>query len=165
MSCEQRNTVVSVMAPILIRKNDIRELTLEDWILAILAYAGGSIEDEIRLHAGLLLIKENTQDLIKAEFRPNGNGPYSDDVERALNNLVNEKLVNKVFMGEVKPRFIISLTEKGWERANESLNTIANSKEWSILENFFALITKGKLLALLGMVSTLYPEMYWKKKM
>lgn len=136
-------------------KKDIGGLSLGDWILALADYANGSIEND-RLHAGLLIIKKNTGNLITAKYTP-GCGMYSIDVKKSVEELVRSGLLKRNCN---ESRIFITLTEEGRRKSREVLEVIKNSEEWKILRGFFELVSKGKDLALFGMVATLYPDYY-----
>lgn len=148
------------MAPLLVRKNSIEELDIEDWILGLLEYAGGKIENESRIHSGLFLVKENTG-LIRTEFEPSENGPYSTSIQETIESLIKKGLITRQMeMKNGYPVVVIKLTDKGIQKAKRALEVIQESSYWKLIEGFFSLATKGKLLALMGMISILYPEMY-----
>ena len=140
-------------------RQDPLKLTLEDWILALIAYAGGRIRGKTRIHKGLFLVWQEVGG-VRADFVPYKYGPYSREVDESLNHLVKSGLVRERVVpgGDETPANEYELTDKGWERAKKVLKHL---EEASVLEKakpFLDLATKGSLVALIGFVYTMYPE-------
>ncbi len=133
-------------------------LSLEDWILGLLAYAGGRLEGVTRLQKGLFLVWANYPSLVPADFRPHKYGPFSRDIYDALDRLEEDGLLRVLGDGESDSKKVIVLTEKGRRIAQESLEKLQKLPEWDNIEKFFKLATRGQLMALLSLVYTLYPE-------
>lgn len=134
---------------------------LEDLILAMLAYADGSIRGKTRIHKGLFILKEDIDPrLVPAEFEPKHYGPWSREVEEALNKLIAEGLVIRRIEpgGDESPAEVYELTPKGRERAYRALEELRRRADWDEIEAMLKLATKAPLMNLLAYVYLFHPE-------
>jgi len=134
-------------------------LTTEDWILALIAYAGGKLKGKTRIQKGLFLVWQEVGG-VKVDFTPYKYGPYSKDVDEALSRLAGESLILERVVpgGDESPAVEYELTEKGWERARQALKRLEESGMLERARPFLDLATKGSLVALIGFVYSMYPE-------
>lgn len=143
-----------------IEAKDTLGLTVEDWVLALLAYAGGKIESATRIQKGLFLVKMEVPGVVPADYKPGDYGPFSVDVARALTELKNQRLVKEspgAWGDEARAR-VFSLTEEGRKRAQQVLERIKKSGKWDQIKGFFDLAVREPLMRLLVIVYNWYPE-------
>ncbi|MEB3861263.1 MAG: hypothetical protein GSR84_03475 [Desulfurococcales archaeon] len=135
------------------------DLTVEDWILALIAYAGGKLKGKTRIQKGLFLVWQEIGG-VKADFAPYKYGPYSKDIDEALNRLAGENLILERVVpgGDESPAVEYELTKRGWERARQTLNQLEESGILERARPFLDLAIKGSLIALIGFVYSMYPE-------
>lgn len=135
-------------------------LTVEDWILALLAFAGGKLEGATRLQKGLFLVKMEVPGTVPADYEPGDYGPFSLDVARAVENLIDKGLIKErpgSWGDEAQARVFI-LTPEGRERAEKALETLKKSDKWEDIKVFFKMAAKEPLMRLLVIVYNWYPE-------
>jgi len=110
------------------------DLTLEEWVLAFL-YADPTRETSIPKVRGKLLlfkqffvfVKEIERDLDRvANFIPYDYGPYSFELQNALDNLVIRQDISLTRSGD---RIDFSLTENGMKTASKIFSTIPDLKK------------------------------------
>ncbi len=131
-------------------------LTLGDWILALLLHNGGEVRGKTRIHKALFLVKEEVgRDLVPARFVPHRYGPWSADVERELQRLVEDGLVEKRVEDGAE---VYRLTREGRERAKKILELLRGAPHWSDIDEIFRVAGRAPLWALLGYIYTFYPE-------
>ncbi len=134
--------------------------SLADWILALVALAGGRLRGKTRLHKGLFIARMEAGDLVPAEFKPHNYGPWSPSIEEELGRLAREGLVEIRYEptnGEA-PREVIELTPRGLERAREALRRIQATPAWRDLKYKLEFAAKAPLLELLWYVYEFWPE-------
>ena len=135
-------------------------LSLEDWILAVLAYAGGRLRGRTRIHKALFLVKYDADyGLVPADFRPYRYGPYSDEVTETLRRLEERGLIRSMQVpgGEV-PAVEYSLTGTGLERGEKALEVLKSSPQWPAIREILDFATKAPMISLLNYVYMFYPE-------
>ena len=131
-------------------------LSLEDWVLALLLHAGGRVRGKTRVHKALFLVKKEVgEGLVPARFVPHRYGPWSRDVERALERLVEEGLVERSVEDGAE---VYRLTRRGRERAEKILSALSETPHWSDIDEIFRMAARAPLWALLGYIYTFYPE-------
>ena len=157
---------------------DSMGLTVDDWVLALLAYAGGRVDGATRVQKGLFLVKMEVPGTVPADYRPGDYGPFSPDVAEALRRLKANGLIEErrgAWGDEAQARVFI-LTSEGWERARQALKRIKESGKWEEVKGFFDLAVKEPLMRLLVIVYNWYPEYskvskirrkvdYWTRKL
>ncbi|MEB3765268.1 MAG: hypothetical protein GSR77_03785 [Desulfurococcales archaeon] len=152
--------------------------TLEDWILALLAYSGGTIEGATRIQKGLFLVKMEIEGTVPADYVPGDYGPYSVDVSRAIEALKKKGLITETRgnWGDESQARVFTLTSDGKKKAKKVLEILKKSKEWNKIEEYIRTATKDPLMRLLVIVYNWYPEYskvskirrkvdYWTRKM
>jgi uncharacterized protein YwgA len=157
---------------------DKLELTVEDWILALLAYAGGKVEGATRIQKGLFLVKMEVPGTVPADYEPGDYGPFSRDVASALRSLAEKGLIREApgNWGDEAQARVFTLTREGWERARKALEALKRSGKWKDIETFFRMAAKEPLMRLLVIVYNWYPEYskvskirrkvdYWTRKL
>ena len=141
-------------------KGETARLTLEDWILAFLEYADGEVRGKTRLQKALFLVQQEVGG-VPAEFRPHKYGPYSADIDNALERLAREGLVEVVEEpgGDESPVQVIRLRPEARERARRALEALKGHPEWGeAIQPAFELAARRPLMALLAYIYTFYPE-------
>ncbi len=141
-------------------QRDFLGLSVEDWILALIAYAGGKLEGATRLQKGLFLIRMEAG-LVPADFEPGDYGPFSVDVANGLRKLVDEKgliIEEEGNWGDEAPARVFRLTPEGKERGEEVLDRLKKSSYWGKIDTFLRMATKYPLMRLLVIVYNWYPE-------
>ena len=153
-------------------------LTVDDWVLALLAYAGGRLEGATRLQKGLFLVKMEVPGSVPADYQPGDYGPFSPDVAEAVNRLVERGLVveEKGAWGDETQARVFILTSEGRKRAERVLEALRKSDKWKDIEAYFKMATREPLMRLLVIVYNWYPEYskvskikrkvdYWTRKL
>lgn len=139
---------------------DALGLTLEEWILALLAYNSGRLDGATRLQKGLFLVKMEVEGAVPAEYQPGDYGPYSRDVTDAVRRLEESGLVDETrgSWGDEAPARVFILTEAGEKKAKEVLKKLKESDEWEKIEDYFRIAAREPLMRLLVLVYNWYPE-------
>ncbi|MCE4619010.1 MAG: hypothetical protein F7C37_06170 [Desulfurococcales archaeon] len=134
-------------------------LSLRDWILALLAYAGGKIRGKTRLQKALFLVQEEIG-AIEADYQPYKYGPYSPTVENELRSLEKEGLIyiREELGGDDANAQVIYLSDRGKKLAQKALEQLMTREDWEDIESIFKLSAKAPLISLLAYVYTFYPE-------
>jgi len=160
------------------QSRDSLGLTVEDWILALLAYSEGKVEGATRIQKGLFLVKMEVPGSVPADYEPGDYGPFSRDVVLALRSLAEKGLITegKGNWGDEAQARVFILTREGWDRAKKALEILRSSDKWKDIEVFFRMAAKEPLMRLLVIVYNWYPEYskvskirrkidYWKRKL
>ena len=142
------------------RPRDGLGLTVEDWVLALLEYAGGRVDGATRIQKGLFLVKMEVPGAVPTDYKPGDYGPYSVEVSRALDRLKSEGLIREEpgSWGDEAQARVFTLTPSGRERARMALSRLKESDKWELIETFFRMATREPLMRLLVIVYNWYPE-------
>ena len=146
-----------------VEKKNSLDLSLEDWILAFIEYAGGVVRGVTRLQKGLFLAWQEVGE-VPTEFRPYKYGPYSSGIDRAIEKLIREKYISisEEPGGDESPVKVIRLTPKARERARRALEKLMAHPEWEkAIRPAFEVAANKPLIALLAYIYSFYPE--WAK--
>ena len=135
-------------------------LSLDKWILALLAYAGGKIEGATRLQKGLFMVKMEVPNSVPAEFEPSDYGPFSREIANEIGRLKEAGLIDeeKGAMGDEAQARVFKLTEEGWREAKEALEDLKKREDWNDIKRYFDMAVKDPLMRLLVIVYNWYPE-------
>ncbi len=146
------------------KSRDSLGLTLEDWILALLAYGRGVIRGVTRLQKALFILDRLEEkygvDFVPANFEPREYGPYSREVAQALDKLKNQGLVKVKYedSGLEEPTVIIEASEEALSRGKKVLKKLERFNSWDDVETRMSFALGAPLLELLWYVYDLWPE-------
>jgi len=143
---------------------DALGLTIDDWILALLAYAGGVIRGKTRLQKALFILNRleevYKQPIVPASFKPYDYGPWSPDVERALERMREKGMVetySEPTNGE-EPVTVIKASPEALERGRAVLDRLKETSAWQDIKARMHLAVHAPLLELLWYVYDIWPE-------
>ncbi len=146
-------------------KRDSLGLTVEDWILALLAYGKGVVRGKTRLQKALFLIDRLEEaypgvDFVPARYEPREYGPFSRDVAKALENLRKQGLVEFEYQdsGLEEPITIIKASEEALRRGKEVLSRLKRTGAWGDIKARMDFALRVPLLELLWFVYDMWPE-------
>lgn len=138
----------------------MERIPAEDWVLAMLLLAGGSVKGKTRIHKGIFLVYKEVDEEVTPEFEPMNYGPWSREVEAAINRLQREGLitVEEVPGGDESPALKLSLTPEGRRRAEEALEKLKKHPEYKRIKLRLEFAATVPLTRLLAYVYLLYPS-------
>ncbi len=132
----------------------------EEAVLFTIGILGG-VRGVTRLHKIIFLAKEEGGIDIDAEFIPYYYGPWSPDIQRAINSLVERHLVNvlepSIAQGSESPPKIYVLTQDGRRMLKEVLDNI-DRKELLKLKIIVSRYGFMPITYLLSYIYSKYPE-------
>ena len=145
-------------------KRDDLGLTIEDWILALLAYGGGEIRGKTRLQKTLFIIDRLSEkydsNFVNANFRPYDYGPHSVEVEKALKDLRRRHLIDIDYesTNAEEPVIIIKASPEAIKKGKKILDSLKKSPAWKDIDARMYFGLKAPLLELLWYVYEIWPE-------
>jgi len=141
-------------------KRDSLGLTLEDWILALIAYAGGRVDGVVRIQKGLFLVKSCIPGVVPATYTASEYGPVSRDVDAAVYSLVDNGYARE-YRGRVYDEGwirVVETTMSGFARGREVLDMLVDTPMWSMVRKCFYAAVTWPVMRLLSTVYTLFPD-------
>jgi len=132
----------------------------EDWILALLEYAGGHVRGATRLHKALFLVKyEVDTSLVPTSFTPHRHGPFSSELAAILETLEKRNLiVSRQRDGNGTQAIEYELTQEGREQGRKALERIKEDPNWPRIREILDFTLKAPIASLLIYIQMFYPE-------
>ena len=140
--------------------------TCEDWVLLQIYAGGGTLKGKTRIHKGIFLVHEEITSITTPEFKPGSYGPWSIEIEKAIEKLEKEGFIEirKVPGGDESEAFLYILTDKGFNRAKQLWEELKKHPEFKRIELRLKFAAKAPLTSLLAYVYGAYPLYAEKSK-
>jgi len=139
---------------------ELERLSARDWVLAMLYLAGGKVRGRTRIHKGIFLVHAEVEGVETPTFEPRDYGPWSLEVDEAINELVEEGLVvmRKEPGGDESPAQVFELSEEGRKRAEEVISKLRKHPEYARIKLRLTFAAKAPLINLLAYIYGMYPK-------
>ena len=146
-------------------RRDSLGLTVEDWILALLAYGSGRVWGKTRLQKALFILDRLEEkygaDFVPAEFKPHVYGPFSPDAAEALKRLEERGLIKITYREgafEEPVALIEAANDEALRRGEAVLEKLKAYTAWDDIEARMSFALRAPLPELLWYVYDLWPE-------
>ncbi len=138
----------------------VQRFSPKEWILAMLFAGNGVIRGKTRLQKGVFIISREIDSIETPEFKPYDYGPYSPELEKALNELVKEGLVKTRIEpgGDESPVVVIYWTEKGREEAEKAWRKLQENPEFKRIKLRLDFAINAPLTVVLAYVYGMYQD-------